>query len=691
MNRLLALIFALFACCTFSTAPVAAQQSVNATSPDGQIQLTVGTTGEGRAYYRVNRAGEPVIGESRLGLVFTDAMPFDRFASIAAHSTASADNRWELPWGERRHMRDHHNELVVTLRQAPQEGTQLFPRPRDLIVRFRLFNDGVGFRYEFPASWGTVRIQDEITEFVVARPGDAWWIIGGDWNRYEQVYQRTAINAVSTAHTPITMRLDNGLHLSFHEAALVDYAGMWMRRTDGQRFRATLSPSGSSNARVTREAPFPTPWRTIRIATDAAGLVESDLELHLNEPNRLGDVSWVQPYKYIGIWWDMHLDNWSWASGARHGATTANTRRYIDFAAQHGFRGVLVEGWNLGWDGNWFGTGDAFSFTQPYPDFDIEGLASYARTRGVRLIGHHETGGNIANYESQLEAAMALYGRLGIDSVKTGYVADAGGIIARMANGRPTMEWHDGQVMSRHHLRVVEAAARHRIAVNPHEPIKDTGLRRTYPNWVAREGARGAEYDAWGSPGNGVAHVPTLVYTRMLSGPMDYTPGVLSLEGRGGRPIDSTLARQLAYYLTIYSPIQMAADTIENLARYPRELDFIAAVPTDWQESRLIGGSIGEFAVFARKDRRSDDWYVGGVTDGEARNFSTTLDFLDAGRSYRATIYRDGADADYRQATRHNIVIENRIVRRGDRMDLRMAPGGGFAVRLTPVGGPRRR
>lgn len=668
------------------SAPAVAQETVSAGSPDGTIRVTVGVTGEGRAYYNVTRRGEALISDSRLGFLFTNAFAFDRSVAIASHTTSSADNRWELPWGERRHMRDHHNELAVTLRQNPLAGSALIPAAREIIVRFRVFNDGVGFRYEFPGAWGTVRIQDELTEFSVARPGTAWWIIGGDWNRYEQMYQRTAIDAVSTAHTPITMRLDNGTHLSFHEAALVDYAGMWLRRTEGQRFRGTLSPSGSSNARVTRAAPFPTPWRTMRIADSAAGLVESDLELHLNEPNALGDVSWVRPFKYIGIWWDMHLDNWTWGTGPRHGATTANTRRYIDFAARHGFRGVLVEGWNIGWDGHWFGTGDAFSYTQPTPDFDLEGLAAYGRQRGVRLIGHHETGANIFDYERQLDDAMALYGRLGIDSVKTGYVADAGGVVAgRNADGSLQMEWHDGQVMSRHHLRVVMAAARNRVMVNPHEPIKDTGLRRTYPNWVSREGARGAEYDAWGSPGNGVAHVPTLIYTRMLAGPMDYTPGVLSLQGRGGRAIDSTLARQLAYYLTIYSPIQMAADTIENLERYPRELAFISQVPADWSDSRLVAGEIGEFAVFARKDRASDDWYLGGVTDGAARPFSTTLEFLEPGRRYVATVYRDGPGADYRTDARHSITIEERRVRRGDRMELPMAPGGGFAVRFRAV------
>ncbi len=658
-------------------------EPLRVSSPNGSIVLTTDVTGEGRMVYSVSRRGKPVIAESRLGFLFTNALPFDRNIAVVRHARDSADTRWQLPWGERHAIRDRHNELAVTYRQR-EDGN------RSLIVRYRVFDDGIGFRYEFGAGWGETRIQDELTEFTVADPGTAWWTTGGDWNRYEQTYQQTPIDAVATAHTPITMRLDDGTHLAFHEAALVDYSGMWFKRVEGRRFKAFLSP-GATSARVVRTAPFTTPWRTVRIAGDAAGLVESDLELNLNEPNRLGDVSWVVPYRYIGIWWDMHLDLATWATGPRHGATTANTRRYIDFAARHGIRGVLVEGWNLGWDGNWFGHGDEFSFTQATPDFDLEGLAGYARSRGVRLIGHHETGGNSARYDDQLEAAMALYGRLGVDSVKTGYVADAGGIIARDGAGALAMEWHDGQWQARHHLRVVEAAARHRVMVNPHEPIKDTGLRRTYPNWVSREGARGMEYNAWGEPGNAPEHEATLVYTRMLAGPFDYTPGVLSLEGRGGRPIASTLARQLGLYLALYSPIQMIADRIENLERFPREMAFLAAVPTDWSDSRLIDGRVGDYALFARKDAASQDWYVGGITDGDARDLTIAFDFLDPRRRYTATIYRDGDNADYQRDTRSEIIIESRTVTARDTMALRMAPGGGAAIRLTPTGrAPRR-
>jgi alpha-glucosidase len=383
----------------------------------------------------------------------------------------------------------------------------------------------------------------------------------------------------------------------------------------------------------------------------------------------------------------LDLDIETWSSGPRHGATTKNAMRYIDFAAKHGFRGVLVEGWNIGWDGEWFANGDVFSFTKPYPDFDIEKLAAYARKKGVHLIGHHETSGNIANYEAQLPAALDLYQRLGIDSVKTGYVADAGGIKTRTPNGDAQYEWHDGQVMSRHHLKVVTEAARRRIAVNPHEPIKDTGLRRTYPNWVAREGARGMEYNAWGVPPNPPEHEANLVFTRMLAGPMDFTPGVLSLKGKGGTPIQSTIAKQLALYVVLYSPIQMAADLPENYERFQRPFQFIKDVPTDWADTQVLNGEVGDFVTIARKDRNSDDWYLGSVSDEQARTLNVALDFLDADRRYTAQIYRDGDDASW-QSQPHSIAIETRTVRRCDSLVLKLASGGGQAIRF--IAGAKR-
>lgn len=653
---------------------------VTASSPDGSLVVTVTTDNDGRATYSLSRKGKLLIGASKLGFTLTDGLAMVRGFRITGSETASADSTWEQPWGERRFVRDHHNELLVRLEQNADYGA------RRMNVRFRLFDNGFGFRYELPEqpAMKTMKIADEWTEVSVAQSGTAWWIPGGEWNRYEQVYQKTPIDAVSTAHTPITMRLDDGTHLAFHEAALVGYSGMWFKRADGQLFRSTLAPS-SRGARVIRDLPFNTPWRTIRVADNAAGLVENDLELNLNEPNKIGDVSWFKPMKYIGIWWGMIRGDWTWAEGPRHGATTERTKQYIDFAAKNGFGGVLVEGWDKGWNGDWFGHGQDFSFTEPTPDFDLKAVTAYAAKQRVQLIGHNETGGNIANYEAQLEDAMKLYQSLGMHAVKTGYVADAGGIIAPGDKpGETRMEYHDGQRQVEHHLKVVETAAKYRIAINAHEPVKDTGLRRTYPNWIDREGARGMEYNAWGQFANGPDHEPTLVYTRMLSGPMDYTPGILSLEGANHVPLASTLAKQLGLYLALYSPIQMASDFIESLAAHPKELEFIRQVPADWSESHLIAGEVGDFAIFARKDRNSEDWYVGGVNGHTARDVTLAMDFLDPGKTYTATVWKDGEGATYETDARHRIAYATLTVKKGDKLPLWLAPGGGAAIRLHP-------
>ena len=652
-------------------------------SPDGTISATLDVDGEGKPVWSVTRNGAELIAPSGLGFNIEDEDPLRRNFELVSETTNSAEETWEQPWGERRYVTDKHNELAATFRQKDHMA-------REFTVRVRVFDDGVGFRYEFPerVDKRQTRIAEELTEFNIAPEGEAWWIQAGDWNRYEYLYHNTPIEAVSIAHTPITFRTADGTHMSLHEAALVDYSGMWLQRMDGRRFRSTLAPS-SRGAKVVRTGAFTTPWRTLRIASDAAGLVENDLELNLNEPNKLGDVSWFEPAKYIGIWWGMISNRWTWAQGDRHGATTERTKQYMDFAAKHGFRGVLVEGWDYGWDGTWFGNGRDFSFTKAYPDFDLKEVTDYGRKKGVRLIGHHETGGNIANYEAQLADAMALYGRLGVDVVKTGYVADAGSIISCNADiAAPcegqVMEWHDGQRQVQHHLRVVQEAVKNKVAVNPHEPVKDTGLRRTYPNWVAREGARGQEYNAWGAFSNGPDHEPTLVYTRMLSGPMDYTPGVLSLKGDNDVPMASTLAKQLGLYLAIYSPIQMAADFIESLAEHPRELEFIKAVPADWAESHLVAGEVGDYAIFARKDHNSEDWYAGGINDATERDVTLDFSFLDPGKAYRATVWKDGEGATYETEARHRIAYDSFTVRAGEAHTFTLAPGGGLAIRLQP-------
>lgn len=656
-------------------AVVAAPETVS--SPSGALTFAVELNGEGRPDWSLARNGVPVIGKSRLGFILADAPKLERNLEIVSVERASANSRWEQPWGERRFVTDRHNELTVTF----QEKT---PLKRLMRLRVRLFDEGLGFRIEFPdqPNLRTARIVEELTEFDVAEGGKAWWIPGGEWNRYEYLYNRTPIAEVGQAHTPITFRTDSGLHLAIHEAALVDYAGMWLRKVEGQRFKARLSPSGTGPS-VVRDLPFTTPWRVLLVASDAAALTAaSDIILNLNEPSRIPDIAqWFTPHKYVGVWWEMHLDTASWATGPKLGATTANTRRYIDFAAKHGFRSVLVEGWNPGWDGDWFATGHDFDFTKPTPYFDLAGLSKYGISKGVRIMGHHETAGNIKVYESQLTQALDLYQRLGVDSVKTGYVADAGGIQAPDGS----FQWHDGQVMSRHHLKVVEEAAKRRIAVNPHEPIKDTGLRRTWPNWVAREGARGMEYNAWGDPKNPPHHEIDLVFSRMLAGPMDYTPGILSLTGKGGTPIPSTMARQLALYVLLYSPIQMAADLPENYAKHKAAFQFIKDVPADWSDSRTLAGEVGEYAVIARKDRNSADWYLGAGTDQEGREVSVPLTFLEPGRAYEAQIYADGPRADFRTEGRFDIAITRRQVTAADRLVVKLAPGGGQAIRFRAL------
>ncbi|MBB3344337.1 glycoside hydrolase family 97 protein [Luteimonas sp. RC10] len=648
------------------------------TSPDATIAVEVTTDNEGRASYRVSRAGRPVIADSRLGMLFADAPKFERNLAIVDQRTRRHDEAWELPWGERRQMRDHHNELRVTF--AETSGAQ-----RRFDVVFRVFDDGVGFRYDFPdqPELRRLAISEELTEFVVADAATAWWIPAFEWNREEYLYHRTPIEQIGDAQTPITLRTDDGLHLSIHEAALVDYSGMNLTRVDGRKLKAALTP-GIGEAKVEVAAPFATPWRTIQVADRAGGLVESGLILNLNAPNALGDVSWIRPMKYVGIWWEMHLDRKTWASGPKHGATTAHAKRHIDFAAANGLGGVLVEGWNVGWDGEWFGNGETFSFTRAYPDFDLQEVTRYAREQGVMLIGHHETSGNAAHYEQQLDDAFDLYARLGVHAVKTGYVADAGQAKVRDAQGRLRYAWHEGQAMVRHHQRVVDAAAKRRIAVNPHEPVKDTGLRRTYPNLITREGARGMEFNAWGNPGNPPEHEATLVYTRLLAGPMDFTPGVFGMDTKSGEPMASTLAKQLALYVVIYSPLQMAADLLEHYEARPEAFQFIRDVPVDWEDTRAVAGEVGEYAVIARRARGGDDWYLGAVTDDSARNVEVPLDFLAPGRRYTAQIYRDGDNAGWRDDP-HDLVIETRTVDAGDTLSIRLASAGGLAVRLVAL------
>jgi alpha-glucosidase len=655
------------------------QTIASADSPGKVLHVDVMLSGDGNLSYQITRNGQTVIAPSRLGLILANAPKFDRYFALETADVSAHDDTWEQPWGERRFTRNHYNELRVNVVQKTWDD-------RKMTVVFRMYDDGLGFRYEFPdqPQLHKLEIMDELTEFAVADKATAWWDVAGEWNREEYLYQKTPLDEVSEAQTPMTLKTDKGLYISFHEAALVDYAAMWLRRVDGQRLKTRLAPS-AMGAPVVRDAPFPTPWRTLQITDSAAALYNgSDLILNLNEPNKLGDVSWVKPYKYVGIWWGMHLNTWTWEAGPRHGATTANTKAYIDFAAKNGFRGVLVEGWNKGWE-DWFGKGYNFSFTEAYPDFDLTEISAYGLKKGVHLVGHNETSGNVSVYEPQMESGFKLYEKYGVDSVKTGYVADAGGARVRAPDGSIRYAFNDSQEMVRHYLLNVQTAAKYHIAIDTHEPIKDTGLRRTYPNWVSREGQRGMEYNAWGDPQNPPEHEANLVFTRMLSGPMDFTPGILSLQGQG-KPIASTQAKQLALYVVLYSPIQMAADLPENYAKYPKPFQFIKDVPTDWEQSIALNGEPGDFATIVRKDKASDDWYFGAVTDETERSVDVPLTFLEPGRSYTAQIYRDGPNAGLTGDARFDIVIEDKAVTAADTLKVRMAPGGGEAIRFKALG-----
>ncbi len=644
-------------------------------SPSGSLRVTI-TSNNGQPTWQASWNGGEIIASSRLGLSFLTGADLTSDLTITSIDTASSDMVWEQPWGERRFVRDHYNQLAVHFSHA--DGTPAYT------LRVKLFDDGLGFRYEVPDT-GPRKMIDERTEFSLAEGATAWWTPAAGWNRYEELYKTTRVDEVHRAHTPFTARLPEGPYISIHEAALVDYAGMWLNKRRGGILEADLAPR-ADGTKVAVTGAFTTPWRTVQVSDTAAGLANSNLILNLNAPNQLGDVSWTRPSKYVGIWWCMHINECTWGSGDKHGATSERTRDYIDFAADNGFDGVLVEGWNIGWTGDWFFNGEIFNFTQAYPDFDIEALAAYATERGVYLIGHHETSGAVSNYEAQMEAAFALYQQLGIPAVKTGYVADGGNLTRRDETGKLVREWHDGQFAVQHHRRVLELAAQYKITINAHEPVKDTGLRRTYPNAFSREGARGQEYNAWGQPPNDPAHTTILPFTRMLSGPMDFTPGIFDLsfgKALSENPrVQTTLAKQLALYVVLYSPIQMAADLPRNYQARPGAFKFIRDVPVDWQNSQALAGEPGEFFVIARQDRASEAWYLGAITNADARSVEIPLSFLGEG-AYTAETYQDGADADW-LTNPYAIDIGSRPVQRGDTLTLNLAPGGGTAIRFTP-------
>jgi len=656
---------------------------IKVSSPNGKITVVVND--QEHPSYQVFFNDKPIIKDSKLGIAFKQSPSFSDNFAITHSQSNQHHSTWQQPWGERKNVIDHHNEVLVTFSIA-RELAHTFN------VRFRVFDDGIGFRYEVKSQSGLdgkIEIIDEFTEFAIPQPSKAtaWWIPSRGWNRYEYLYNTTDVESIDRAHTPFTFKLDDGTHLSIHEAALVDYAGMTLNQKRPGILKADLTP-WSDGILVKTSANFKTPWRTIQISKDATGLLNSDLILNLNEPNKLGDVSWVEPAKYVGIWWGMHIKTNTWGSGDIHGATTSETKRYIDFAAKHGFKGVLVEGWNIGWDGDWFNNGDVFNFSQPYDDFDIAAISKHGQSKGVRLIGHHETSGNVTNYRDQMTDAFTLYQKHGVRQVKTGYVADGGNIKRIDEDGIVRKEWHDSQFMVNEYLHSVTEAAKYQISINTHEPIKDTGLRRTYPNWISREGARGQEFNAWGTPPNPPEHTAILPFTRMLAGPMDFTPGIFDLGFNGlgadtNRP-QTTLAKQLALYVVLYSPIQMAADLPKNYEKNLAAFQFIKDVPTDWQESKAIAGEVGDYVVFARQERDGNDWYLGGLTDEKPREIKINLTFLDDKKNYQAQIYRDGDKAQWINNP-YDLIIENKTVTAKDSLTIKLATSGGVAIRFKAL------
>ena len=664
-----------------SAGAVPLHSQVRVASPDGRNQVTVEIR-EGRLTYSLSRDGRELIQPSLLGFEFRGAPSLRDSLRITDTTRQSRDEWWIQPWGEVARVHDHHNELAVGV----QEDAGLHRR---FILRVRAFDDGVGFRYEFPRQAGLVEfeISDELTQFALADNARAWWIPSNyaRKDRSEMLYSSGPMSVLDSVQTPLTMETrDNRTFLVIHEANLVDYARMFLKgtRSESRVLTAALAPL-ADGVKVRGRTPFVTPWRTIQLADKATGLAPSLLDLNLNPPNALASTDWIHPMKYVGIWWGMHIGTMTWSSGPKHGATTESTKRYIDFAAANGFGGVLVEGWNVGWDGDWIANRNAFSFTKSYPDYDLKAVAEYARQKGVRLIVHNETSGGIENYERQLDSAFSLYHSLGLDAVKTGYVTDL------------TSEGHShySQYMVNHYRKVIETAAKYRIMLDVHEPMHDTGERRTYPNMMSREGARGQEYNAWsGDGGNPPEHETILFFTRLLAGPMDFTPGIFDLliergTGRPRRPdeprVRTTLAKQLALYVVLYSPLQMAADLPENYEG-KAAFQFIRDVAVDWDTTRVIDGRIGDYVVVARRERGGQTWFLGAITDEEGRTFDVPLSFLTPGKRYVAEIYADGPKANWLDNPLP-VTISKRPVTSATRLRMVLAPGGGQAIRIRPA------
>ena len=682
-------------------------REVSVASPDGDVRLVFKVDSQGVPTYSLSYKQKPVIKTSRLGLELKGAPGLMDGFSLAAADTSTFDETWTPVWGEESKIRNHYNELLVTLDQEAQK--------RQLKIRFRVFDDGMGLRYEFPLSRNLnyFVIKEEHTQFAMTGNHTAFWI-PGDYDNQEYDYTESRLSEIrglmqkaltynsSQTHysetgvqTALQMKTDDGLYINLHEAALKDYSCMHLNLDDKNFvFESWLTPDAQGNKGY-MQAPCVSPWRTVIVSDDAREILASRMTLNLNEPCAYDDVSWIKPVKYVGVWWEMITGKSSWAytsslpsvklgetdysqtkPNGYHAANTEHVKRYIDFAAANGFDQVLVEGWNEGWE-DWFGRSKdyVFDFLTPYPDFDLKGLNEYAHAQGVRLMMHHETSSSVRNYERHMDDAYRLMKKYGYNAVKSGYV---GNII-------PRGEHHYGQWMVDHYLYAVKKAARYKIMVNAHEAVRPTGLCRTYPNLIGNESARGTEYEAFN--GNKPFHTTVLPFTRLVGGPMDYTPGIfdIKLDFLGNRPhkqVNTTLCKQLALYVTLYSPLQMAADLIENYEKHMDAFQFIKDVAVDWDKSLYLEAEPGDFLTIARKEKGTSRWFVGGVTDENARTAEFRLDFLDPSKKYVATLYADGKDADY-QNNPTDYRIKKGIVTAKTKLSIRLARSGGFALSLV--------
>ncbi len=634
-------------------------------SPDGRIACIFALR-QGHLTYAIEKDEKVVLKESKLGMKLMNERSFGENLTLVRLQEKSHDKVWETQWGEEHWIRDNYNEATFYLSENTDDR-------RLLTMRFRVFNGGIAFRYEIPPQpkFRRLVVMDELTEFRVDLHSSAWTIPAYQPDRYEYNYEKCSVYEIKkSVHTPLTIQTPNGFFLSIHEAALYDYGSMTIKLNEWNALKSDITPL-SDGAKAYIDLPFSTPWRTIFIHDSALGLITNRMLLNLNDPP-IQDFSWVKPLKFMGIWWAMFVGEWTWAPGERHGATTEHAIEYIDACKRLGIGGLLIEGWNNGWEGDWLQNGAYSNFTEPMPDFDLPRVAEYAKENSVELVGHHETVGFVDNYEKQMDDAYKYYADNNIHYIKSGYAGS-------MMTVYGQKEFHHSQIGVKHYQKALELAAKYNIMLIVHEPIKGTGTERTWPNMLTREGARGQEYEGGALD---PSHACNLPFTRLLAGGMDYTSGIFDVTNVTKR-LASTLARQLAYYVTIFSGAQMAADRPRFYEEvHPDAYKFIRDVPVNWEKTVPLMGDIGHYYVVARQERDSTNWFVGGVTDSDGRRAKINLDFLDKDTTYVAEIYRDSLDAHYRD-NQLGIIIEKKEVKNDSMLDIWLAPGGGFAIKIS--------